>query len=69
MSYRQTGIVKWFDEKQGIGFITANGGPDIFVHYKDIRSDGFQSLKEGQKVSFIPTPSEKGMLAKEVEVM
>lgn len=47
------GIVKWFNNGKGFGFIEqADGGPDLFVHYSDIVSDGFKSLVEGQEVTF-----------------
>jgi CspA family cold shock protein len=48
-----TGIVKWFNEEKGFGFITQdNGGADVFVHFRAIASEGFKTLAEGQKVSF-----------------
>lgn len=47
------GTVKWFNAKKGFGFIANDeGGDDIFVHYTAIESDGFKTLKEGQKVTF-----------------
>ena len=46
------GTVKWFNSEKGYGFITAESGEDVFVHYSAIQSDGYKSLKEGQKVSF-----------------
>ena len=47
------GIVKWFNNGKGFGFIEqADGGPDLFVHYSDIVSDGFKSLVDGQDVTF-----------------
>lgn len=48
-----TGVVKWFNDDKGFGFITNDeGGDDLFVHFSAILADGFKSLKEGQKVSF-----------------
>ena len=48
-----TGIVKWFNASKGYGFLTADeGGEDIFVHFSEIKIDGFRTLKDGQKVSF-----------------
>jgi CspA family cold shock protein len=53
----QTGIVKWFSEAKGFGFITPDsGGPDLFVHFQDIQSTGFRSLAENQRVSFDRSP-------------
>ena len=46
------GIVKWFNEKKGFGFIEQNEGEDIFVHYSSINTSGFRSLAEGEKVTF-----------------
>jgi len=67
MSGRTTGIVKWFNDEKGFGFITPQGGgDDLFVHFKSIVSDGFKSLKEGQTVSYVAEKGQKGMEAKEV---
>nr|AHA59200.1 putative cold shock-like protein [Photobacterium gaetbulicola Gung47] len=53
MSNSSTGIVKWFNEDKGFGFITQdNRGADVFVHFRAIASEGFKTLTEGQKVSF-----------------
>jgi len=46
------GVVKWFDEKKGYGFIEQEGGPDVFVHHSGINSSGFKTLDEGALVSF-----------------
>lgn len=49
----ETGIVKWFNDAKGFGFITSDsGGDDLFAHFSEIRSEGFKSLKENQRVSF-----------------
>ena len=49
------GRVKWFSEEKGYGFISSEGGgEDIFVHYTDIEGIGFRSLKEGERVSYVP---------------
>ncbi len=61
----QNGIVKWFNDAKGFGFI-ASEDKDFFVHFKEIQSQGFKSLKEGDKVSFEPGSSPKGPIAKNV---
>ncbi|RON03688.1 cold-shock protein [Pseudomonas brassicacearum] len=67
MSNRQTGTVKWFNDNKGFGFITPqDGGNDLFVHFKDIESQGSVSLKEGQAVTFVAGRGQKGMEAKQV---
>ena len=69
MSNRTSGTVKWFNDEKGYGFITpADGSNDLFVHFKAIQSDGFKSLKEGQKVTFVAAKGQKGMQAEEVRV-
>ena len=52
MSERVTGTVKWFNGSKGYGFISREGGDDVFVHYSAIQSDGFRTLEEGQRVEF-----------------
>ena len=67
MSNKTTGIVKWFNESKGFGFITQdNGGADVFVHFRAIMSDGFKTLAEGQKVSFELEQGQKGPQAANV---
>ena len=46
------GKVKWFSKKKGYGFITQEGGEDIFVHYSSVQEEGFKNLEEGQAVEF-----------------
>ncbi|MFB3851021.1 MAG: cold-shock protein [Acidobacteriota bacterium] len=60
------GKVKWFDEKKGYGFITTDGGKDVFVHYSAIQGDGFKKLVEGERVSFEVKESQKGPQAEKV---
>ena len=64
----QTGIVKWFNEGKGFGFI-ASDNKDYFVYFKEIKGNGFKTLKEGQKVQFVAGTSPKGACAKEVSVV
>lgn len=63
-----TGKVKWFNNEKGFGFITVDGGgPDVFVHFKEIKVDGFKSLVENQAVTFdIDANGPKGPQAKSV---
>ena len=49
---RITGTVKWFNDAKGFGFISREGGPDVFVHFSAIGGSGFKSLAEGDKVEF-----------------
>lgn len=60
------GKVKWFNETKGYGFIQQDGGPDIFVHYSAIKSEGFRTLAEGDKVSFEIVEGERGPKAANV---
>jgi len=63
------GIVKWFDEKKGYGFITVEGGKDAFVHFSAIEGSGFRTLAEGQKVTLEVTQGAKGPQAEQVRVV
>ena len=66
MSVREQGIVKWFNDSKGFGFIQRNSGEDIFVHFRAIQGDGYRSLQDGQKVEFIVVEGQKGLQAEEV---
>ena len=55
-----TGTVKWFNEKKGFGFVTEDGGNDVFVHYSAIQLDGYKTLKEGDDVEFDIVQGQKG---------
>ena len=56
------GTVKWFNPEKGYGFISQEGGEDLFVHYSEIKMDGFKTLDEGQAVSFDVTTGQNGKL-------
>lgn len=60
------GTVKWFNDQKGFGFITQENGPDVFVHFSAIQSDGFKTLKEGEAVEFEVENGPKGKLARNV---
>lgn len=68
MSSREIGTVKWFNNARGYGFITRsdNQSEDIFVHFRNIRGDGYRSLSEGQQVEFELQRSDKGLQAEDV---
>jgi CspA family cold shock protein len=61
------GKVKWFNEKKGFGFIEQQSGPDVFVHFSAIKSQGFRTLAEGQEVTFDVEQGQKGPQATHVE--
>ena len=68
---RETGIVKWFNNRKGFGFIERDTGDDAFAHYKHIRisEDGFRALYQGQRVDFSLADSGKGPLAEDIVVL
>jgi CspA family cold shock protein len=61
------GVVKWFNEKKGFGFIKKEDGQDVFVHYSAIKGQGFKSLVEGDRVRFEVQQGAKGPAASDVE--
>ena len=63
------GIVKWFNERKGYGFIQQDTVPDVFVHYSSIQSTGFKTLADGQRVSFDVEENERGPVAKNVNIL
>ncbi len=69
MAEREQGTVKWFNAEKGYGFIARERGDDVFVHYSEIRSSGFRSLDEGQKVEFTVTQGQKGPQAQDVDIV
>ena len=68
MAARETGIVKWFNDDKGYGFIQRDAGDDVFVHFREIEGEGRRSLVEGQRVSFDVTQGQKGLQAEKVRV-
>ena len=67
MSDRETGTVKWFNDAKGFGFISRENGEDVFVHFRAIQTQGFKSLKEGQKVTFTVVQGQTGLQADAVQ--
>ncbi|MDO9559437.1 MAG: cold-shock protein [Syntrophales bacterium] len=63
------GKVKWFNESKGFGFIEADEGKDVFVHFSAIQSTGFKTLQEGQRVSFDIEKGQKGPSAANVKLL
>lgn len=69
MADREIGTVKWFSASKGYGFISRSNGEDVFVHFSAIRSDGYRTLNEGQKVEFSLKRGDKGLQAEDVTVI
>lgn len=66
----ETGTVKWFNDAKGFGFITPDaGGDDLFAHFSEIRSEGFKTLQENQKVSFQSAMGPKGRQASNIQAI
>ncbi len=66
MSDRHSGTVKWFNDAKGYGFIEQESGDDVFVHYRSIRGEGFRTLKQGARVEFALSETDKGFQAEDV---
>ncbi len=64
-----TGTVKFFNAEKGYGFISREGGKDVFVHYSNIQGTGYRTLEEGQRVEFDVAPGRKGEEAQNVRVI
>ena len=63
------GIVKWFNNEKGFGFISVEGEDDVFVHFSAIQTDGFKSLEEGQQVNFNIVKGARGPQAENVTIL
>lgn len=63
MADREQGTVKWFNAEKGYGFISREGGDDLFVHFSEIQGSGYRSLDEGDVVEFEVTQGRKGLQA------
>jgi CspA family cold shock protein len=66
MSERHSGIIKWFNDAKGYGFIERESGDDVFVHYRSIIGEGFRTLKQGARVEFDVLETDKGFQAEDV---
>lgn len=64
---RMTGTVKWFSDDKGYGFLSVEGGKDVFVHHSEITATGFRSLAEGDRVEFSVEQTPKGLSAVNVQ--
>jgi CspA family cold shock protein len=64
-----TGTIKWFNGEKGYGFIAAEDGTDVFVHFSAIQMDGYKTLQEGQKVEFDVVQGQKGPQAENVHLV
>ena len=63
------GIVKWFNNDKGFGFISVEGGDDVFAHFSAIQTDGYKTLEEGQKVSFNIAQGARGPQAENITIL
>ena len=66
---RVRGKVKWFNDSKGYGFISQEGGPDVFVHHSAVQMEGFKTLKENQEVEFEVVQGAKGPQASQVVLL
>ncbi|NMB80747.1 MAG: cold-shock protein [Ignavibacteria bacterium] len=69
MAERKQGSVKWFNSTKGFGFISQEGGDDVFVHYQSITGEGYKTLNENDKVEFTVNNGPKGLQAADVKVI
>lgn len=68
MSEQVSGVVKWFNDEKGFGFLQQENGPDVFVHFRAINGEGRRTLVEGQSVTFSVTETPKGLQAENVNI-
>jgi CspA family cold shock protein len=66
---KETGTVKWFNDAKGYGFISREGGEDVFVHFSAVEGEGFRSLSENQRVEFEVEQGPKGLQAVHVRAL
>ena len=69
MAVREQGVVKWFNDTKGFGFIQRARGEDVFVHFRAIRGEGHRSLSDGQRVEFTVVEGQKGYQAEDVNAI
>ena len=69
MSQRVTGTVKWINATKGYGFLSQEGGEDVFVHFTAIQTEGYRTLEEGQRVEFTIEKGPKGLQAAKVTIL
>ena len=69
MTVREQGVVKWFNDTKGFGFIQRSGGDDVFVHFRAIQGDGHRSLRDGQRVEVSVVQGQKGFQAEDVKTL
>ena len=67
MTAREQGVVKWFNDTKGFGFIQRNGGDDVLVQFRAIMGNGQRSLRDGQRVEFSVVQGQKGFQAENVQ--
>ena len=65
----QKGKLKWFNDRKGFGFLINNNGEDVFVHYSQIKKDGFKTLKEDDIIEYDEIVTEKGLQAQNVTIL
>ena len=69
MAVREQGVVKWFNDTKGFGFIQRASGEDVFVHFRAIRGEGHRSLSDGQRVEFTVVEGQNGYQAEDVNAI